>query len=297
MKFLGYVLFRILILLFAVMPFSCLYVLSFFLYVLLFYVFKYRKTVVITNLKNSFPTYSDAQIRQITKKYYHFLSQLILETAKSYTMTKKQLLKRVRFENVELIDNLYQQKKSIILAMAHFGNWEWVSVAGAYALQHKVVGLYKPLKNKYFDAFIKKVRFKSVAYLVPIHDTFSNFKALRSELCVYGFLADQSPSNVKNAIWVDFLNQDTPCIHGTEKYAKIFDYPVVFARVNRLKRGYYRLRFEMLEEQPKKTEEGYITKKYIHALEQLIIEQPEVWLWSHRRWKRKRSDLMKVKNE
>jgi Kdo2-lipid IVA lauroyltransferase/acyltransferase len=273
----------------SLLPFPILYLVSDGLYGVLYYLIDYRKDVVLQNLRNSFPDKSDAEIEKICKDFYHYLCDLILETFKTLTISKKNMLKHCSIspETMKLFNKLAEENKSFIIVMGHWGNWEWAGNTFSLIFKHQLYVIYHPLSNKYFDGLIYRMRTRFGTKLIAMKDTYREMAAKKNELNATAFIADQTPSP-QGAFWTTFLNQDTPIFKGTEKIAQRINYPVVFGRVKRLKRGYYEISAEILFENPAKTEPDMISKSHTKALENDIISQPEIWLWSHRRWKHKR---------
>ena len=288
MKFLTYLLFRIFILLFAPIPFRLLFIFADLVYYILFYVTGYRKKVVFENLRNSFPGKTEDEIQRIAKAFYHHLADMTIESLKSFTMSEESVVKRYKYHDTGFLETLYKQGKPVICVAGHYGNWEWGGLASGIQLVHKPVGFYKPLSNKYVDAYVQKTRVQGRSQLAPITRTAETFKTDWGEPAIFYMVADQSPSSARLAFWVNFLNQDTAVLHGPEKYARIHNYPVVFAHVTKVKRGYYSIHFDMLEPDPSQTKTGQITGRFMKMLENVINENPEYYLWSHRRWKLKR---------
>ena len=282
-----YIIFRLVVFLFRITPLWLVHFYSNILYYILFYLVRYRRKVVFANLKNSFPEKSEEEITVITKKYYKHLSDLILESIKGYTLSVKKLLKRFSIVNAEIETKLFEQGKNIVFVGGHLGNWEWGTRATPYLLLHDVVILYKPLKNIYIDAYLNKLRQKDNTKMQSINTTGRAFANHQKPYTVI-MLSDQNPSNKKKAIWIDFLNQPTPCLHGVELYSKKYKMPVVFFNITKEKRGFYKIDFELITENPQDEKKGQIVKKYMTALEKRIKKQPENWLWSHRRWKTKK---------
>lgn len=270
-----------------------MYAFSNFLAFLFNNIFSYRKNVILYNLRNSFPEKSEKEINTIVKETYKNLSDVIVESIKGFTMSSGQILKRYIITNPELLNDYFNQKKSVIGVTAHYGNWEWATITGDVQIKHKSIAIYKPLSNKYIDNFLKRTRAENGALLKSINKTSETFSFFKDQTCMFALVADQSPSNLKEAYWVNFMNQDTPCLHGPEKHARINNYPVVFFNIQRVKRGYYEITVEKLTEDPSKLKEGEITELYMKKLEQILKKKPENWLWSHKRWKKKRSDIPK----
>ncbi|MCB2195516.1 MAG: lysophospholipid acyltransferase family protein [Bacteroidetes bacterium] len=293
MQYLVYIIFLASIYFIAIIPFWILYPFSDFLSFLFYRVFKYRKSVVIQNLKKSFPEKSKKEINSIAKKTYRNLTDIIVESIKTFTISTKQVKKRFKIINPEILDEYHKQGQSVIGVTGHYGNWEWGALAGSLQIKHRAIAIYKPLSNKYIDNFVKRTRAENGTLLKSIYKTSETFENFKNQTCIFLLVADQSPSSTKKAIWVNFMNQDTACLHGPEKYAKNYNYPLIYLDIQRIKRGYYQLTAEKLLENPATLEEGAVTKTYMNRLEEVIRKKPEDWLWSHKRWKRKRVDIPK----
>ncbi len=270
------------------MPFRILYIHSDFARFLLLYVIKYRKKVVLENLRNSFPEKSDSEINKLTKKFYKNLCDILLEGIKGFSMSEKQLAKRYKFNNPELLNEYFEKGHNTISMGAHYANWEWGIIAAAKQLKHTLVALYTSLTNTYIDECMKKKRNKLGTELISISEFSKKFKMDDGRVKSIFFGADQNPSNVKRAHWLEFLNQDTACMTGAEFFARRYKLPVLYFNVQRVKRGHYSVDISVLEANPGNTSAGEITEKYMKTLENLIINKPEDYLWSHRRWKHKR---------
>ena len=275
----------------SLLPFSLLYVFSDFLWAILFGVFRYRRDVIRTNLKNSFPEKSIPEIEQLARKFEHYLCDLFLETFKTLTISPSVMLQRCRFSDhaAQLFDHYQQQGRHTIIVMGHFGNWEWAGNSFSLTRKTQLYVIYHPLKNKWFDGLIYRMRTRFGTKLIPMRETLKYMLDHQNgKTSATAFIADQTPHPDK-AYWLSFLNQDTPVFVGTEKFARKFDYPVIYVSINRIKRGYYVLDAELLCEKPKEMAEYEITLNHTAKLESDIKKIPEIWLWSHRRWKHKRA--------
>ncbi len=272
----------------SLLPFWLLYRVSDLFFVILYYVLGYRKKVVMENLRNSFPEKSEKELKKIAFDFYRYLCDLFLETFKTLTISKKQMLAhcKMREETQKLFDSYYVQQRSIIIVMGHFGNWEWAGNV-VDSSKHQLYVIYHQLSNKYFNNLVIKMRTRFGTKLIEMKSTLRDMVTNRKDITATAFIADQTPFP-ENAYWTNFLNQDTPVFTGTEKIASKFNYPVIYISVKRIKRGYYEIFGELLFENPKETEEGEISKAHTRRLEKDIMAQPEIWLWSHRRWKHKR---------
>lgn len=293
MKFLEFISFRILVAAFWLIPFWKLYFLSDLLYFFLFRVFKYRKKVVIENIRNSFPEKPDAEINKIVSKFYLHLSDITLESVKSMSMSERALRKRYIVKNSEIADEYFKAGKSVLCLTSHYGNWEYGILATNNAIPHQAIALYLPLTNRHSEKYGLKRRKRFGMQLVAVQDTKSIFEKEPETPVAIIMAADQSPSNLERSIWVNFLNRETPCIHGPEAYAHKTGMPAVYLKVSRLKRGHYCLELEKLVDDPSVCKPGEITEKYFKLLERDIKNKPEFWLWSHRRWKYTKDSLKK----
>lgn len=272
------------------MPFWLLYRISDVLFVVIYYCIGYRKEVVLQNLKSSFPEKSSEEIYKIARQYYLYLCDLMLETLKTLTISKKEMMERciLTNESVLLMNRLYKENKNLVLVMGHYGNWEWAGAAFSYSLNHKLFVIYKPLANKYFDRLLYKMRTRSGTGLIPFKDVMRGMLNNKNQINTTAFIADQTPQP-DSAFWTTFLNQDTPVFMGTEKISQKLNYPIVYTSIKRIKRGYYSVNISLLFENPAATTEGEITITHTKQLEAEILNNPIIWLWSHRRWKHKRT--------
>jgi Kdo2-lipid IVA lauroyltransferase/acyltransferase len=259
---------------------------SYVLFPLMYYVLKYRRYVVFPNLQKAFPESGQLELRKKEKAFYKYLADLFVETIMSFEIQEKEILKHVEYQNVEVLDILYAQGKSVILTLGHIGNYEWMAQAFQLVLPHQCAVAYRKLKNPTFEKLFKDARGKYGMDMFPTEDTGLFLRKEHSRPYLLTLANDQS-APPDNCFWVNFLNQDTSFYVGTEKIAKKMNLPVVFAHVSVPERGKYIMRFELLTENPSQEPEGYIMQTHAKWLEKDILKQPENWLWSHKRWKHK----------
>jgi KDO2-lipid IV(A) lauroyltransferase len=285
----GYYLFYGINWIFTLLPLPVLYIFSDFLYLVLYYIVSYRRNVVATNLKNSFPEKTDKELKVIEKKFYRHLSDLLIETFKSTHMTSANQKKRFTYNNLEIMDKLREEKRDIIAVMGHYNNWEWPTLL-PYYLKYTTIIIYKPLQNKYFNRFINNHRSEHGIVLTPTSQVIREIINYRKNdiNTVSVFISDQIPSIGDIKYWTTFLNQDTAVFTGAGKIASKYDMAVVFFNVQKAKRGYYNLNIELLFDHTAGLSEEVITEKHVRRLEEIIKEKPENWIWSHRRWKHKK---------
>jgi KDO2-lipid IV(A) lauroyltransferase len=272
----------------VLLPFPVFYLVADFLYGLGFYVIGYRKKVIFQNLRNAFPHKTEQEIRTIGKKYYAFMIDLFLETFKLLVMSPAAIEKRYTFKNREILQAFFDEKRPIMFVLGHYGNWEWCGQSFHLKGNFQQDVLYHPLSNGFFEWITYKLRSRFGVGLIPMQVSIKEMIRRKDLLTATAFLADQTPSNKDASHWMQFLNQDTPVFLGTEKIAKKLNRPVVFVHSERSRRGYYQTHFTIITDNPKDTPDNWITEQHTQLLEKDIIARPELWLWSHRRWKHRR---------
>jgi len=273
----------------SVLPMKLQYLISDFFYLIIFYLAKYRRDVVRKNLRNSFPNKTEKEIKRIEKLFYHHLVDLFIEEMTMLTISSKKISKRNKFLNIELLDNLYRQNMGVIGVTGHYCNWEWLNYLEVNC-NYRGLAIYKPLSDKNFEKFMNNVREKYGSIAVPMKRTLKQLiiQVRKNELPFSMMVADQSPGNDESNYWTTFLNQETAVYMGVEKIAKKFNHAVVFISMRKVKRGYYETSFELITDKPQETKDFEITEKHVRMLEKLIIDTPEYWIWSHKRWKHPR---------
>lgn len=259
-------------------------------YGLVYYVIGYRKRVVQHNFEKSFPTKSKHQIKQEIKQFYKHFCDLLFETAKTLSIREREIDKRYILKNPELLEEFYDQKKSIILYTAHYGNWEWLAFLPLYT-SYTCTAFYQPLKNKYFDTLVKAIRERFGVQCIPSKNGYKTLmqKHKNGELTINYIISDQSPQASASKHWVKFLNQDTAFLIGSERMAKRMNMAVVYPEFRQPKRGVYEITFKTITEDAGRTEGYSIIDTYARLLEENIELDPSLWLWSHRRWKLNRT--------
>ncbi len=278
----------------AFIPLRILYLMATGFYFLLYRVVGYRKKVIFENLQNSFPEKTPDQIKAIAKGFYRHFADMIFEIIKSHRMNVNDFKKHVTFKNIDEINKLYDEGKSIILLTTHYGNWEWW-VYAPHFLKHKLLIVYLPLKNKLFDSYMNSLRTKFGGVMLPLQQTFKTVLGhhQRGEQTLTWICADQSaPSH--NKFWVNFLHQETTFFTGGERIAKKTNQAVYFLDIQKEGRGKYTLEFKPYSLTPKDLPDNQISIDYAKDLEKLIQRQPDYWLWSHKRWKHKRQGDLPV---
>lgn len=278
------------------LPLSFLYFLSDVCSVFVHRVFRYRRKVVVANIRRSFPEKTPEERRRIERRFYRFFCDYVVETLKLLTIGEEDIRRRMVFEGVDEMERQLDSHPFVFIYLGHYGNWEWISTLPAW-FGKGVHGaqLYRPLNNKAFDNLFMHLRTRFGAENISKYDAFRRILSLRKEgrKTIIGFISDQSPSGNNIHDWVDFLHQDTPVFTGTERIGKKVDAAVFFADVERPQRGYYRCTMRLLTDDIRSMEDYAVTELYMRELESMIRRAPHLWLWSHRRWKHSRPSAEK----
>lgn len=278
-----------LIRLFSFIPLRILYFISDFLvYPVLYGLLGYRKKVVRENMRRVYPEKTEEERLAIEKRFYHYLSDLFMETVKGFNISYEELDKRIEIVNPEVIREIYGNHKGIVLTTGHVGNYEWLGQYFPAYIGLPFLAPYRKFTNPYFDHFFKTTREKGGAWLFHTHVT---QHIVRSEKGKYLLaLANDQSAPAEKSYWVKFLNQDTSFFEGTEKLARQLDFPVVYINIGVAGRGKYELTFHTITVSPLEEEIGFIMKEHARLLEDNIHQAPEYWLWSHKRWKHKKPE-------
>ena len=272
----------------SLLPMRILYILSDFFYFLFYYIIGYRKDVVLNNLKLAFPDKDISDLKSIRKKFFKHFTDLFVESIKAFTISEKTTRKRYKYVNPELLDEIYESGRSIAFMGAHQANWEW-SISIPLFVKITCFGAYTKIGNKYFDKTVKdsRMKFGFIGY-----QTSETVKAMARNFDegiqgLYLLLSDQSPQVHKTHYWSEFMGVKVPIHTGAEMLAKKFDMTVVNYSVKKMKRGFFEVTFEKITDTPRDFKDYEITDKYLTITERNIREQPEYYLWSHKRFKHK----------
>ncbi len=251
---------------------------------LVYYIIGYRKKVVMQNLMIAFPEKSEQERVRIAKDFYHKFIDSMIETIKLLSAPVSFFEKRFT-GNWNFVDEFYDSGKSVQLHLGHNFNWEWGNVVLQKITRYQVLGVYMPISNKSFDRLFQKIRSRAGTKMLSAHNMSNDFLPFRGTQYCLGLVADQSPSKMQNAEWFDFFNRKTAFTMAPAKNAIRNDTVVIFAFITRPKRGYYDVSFSLASDDPANTNEEALTKKFVVYLEDVIRNNPSMWLWSHRRWK------------
>lgn len=291
MQLLAYIVLYPLIYIISILPFRVLYFLSDLVYILVYRIIGYRKKIVRENMAIALPHITKAEQKDIEKKFYRHFCDSFFEMIKTMTISEKELKRRFSFDNIELVNEVEAKGKSIVLICAHYGSYEWLLIMNKFLTTHKGFGVYKTLRNKYFDKLVRKIRGKFDAELIDTKHTIALMRENQKKgiLGYYGFISDQSPKIDRATYWTKFFGKEVPVHVGGELLAKKFDMNIMFVKGAKIKRGYYRAAFIPFNQTPKEVPNFEITEQFLRLLEQQIIEAPEYYLWTHKRFKHSRN--------
>ena len=273
----------------SIHPYWLLYLKSDVYYFLVYHLLHYRRKVVRQNLLRSFPDKDEKEIKSIERRFYHNLCDLFVEAPKMLRMKANGYQSRITYTNLELVQQLYEQGKSVFYAIPHSGNWEWFGKMIPQLTPHKSLAVYKRVKNPVFERLMLYIRTcDSALEMVESNMTFRRLTQLRDGQNAVLMMADQTSPGLPSDYWTEFLHQDTCWFTGIERIAKKLDYAIVFVDMRRKGRGRYEVSFELITDNPKEMKEGDIMERYVRCVERFIENNPDNWLWSHRRWKHTR---------
>ncbi|MEO7978415.1 lysophospholipid acyltransferase family protein [Flavobacterium sp.] len=289
MQFLVYILAYPILWFISILPFRIFYWFSDCVYFLVYYILGYRKKIVRENLAITLPHLNNEQRKTIEKKFYQHMCDMFLEMIKTMSISPEEMEKRFTVTNIEVMRDYEQKGKSIVLFASHYASWEWL-LSLTKKLNFKTIGVYKKLANPYFDKLIRKIRSKYGTELVTTKETIPHMAQSQRDgiLTLYGLASDQSPKMDRIFHWNTFMGIEVPVHTGAEMLAKKYDLSVMFIKVKKIKRGYYEATLVPICYNPKEYENFDITEIYLREVEKQILEAPEYYLWTHKRWKHRK---------
>lgn len=270
----------------SILPFRVLYFFSDCVYVLVYYIIGYRKRTVRENLEIALPHLSKQERHVIEKKFYHHFCDSFFEMIKTMTISDSEIEKRFTFTNLEVYLDMEKRGKSIALFCAHYSSYEWL-ISMNRKINFKGYAIYKRIRNKYFDKLVRDIRARFQAHLIDTKETINVIHENQKNDIkgVYGFASDQSPKASKAFHWGEFFGVNVPMHTGAEMIAKRMDLNVIFVKGEKIKRGYYQATFVEMVDNPKEVPNYQISDMFLRLVEQQILEAPEYYLWTHKRWK------------
>lgn len=298
MKFVYHILFFLLYLL-SLLPMRLLYLLSDCLFFPLFHIVKYRRKVVEKQLDECFPEKSMQERRAIERQFYHFFCDYLVEVIKLFSISKKEMMRRMKFVGIEQVREELKDKKFCFLFLGHYCNWEYIASLSYWLPEIHCGQIYHRIYNQAFDELFLKLRGQFGGESILMKDTLRRILTLRNQekKVMIGFIADQLPKWENMHHWTTFLNHDTSFFIGAERIAKQVDAALYYVDVERVKRGYYQVRFRLMTLHPKEFPDYELTDQYARLLEESICRQPAYWLWTHKRWKRTKEEWLKRQQE
>ncbi len=281
------------------LPLRLLYLLSDFLGFMLYHVIGYRRKVVGKNIRDSFPNLSDQECKQIERQFYRHFCDLLIESLKYFSMSEKEVKKRLQFKGIELIEESYNNGRSCGIFLGHYGNFEWTSSMPLWVDHDRCqcVQFYRRLDNKVLNKILEHQRNRWGSINVPANESIRYLARYHKEgkPFIIGFAADQTPWWRDIHYWTNFLNHpETPVFTGAERIMKKFDMDVYYLDITRVKRGRYIAEYKRLTTTPKECPEFWITEQYTRMMEATINRAPAYWLWSHNRWKRTKEEWLRI---
>jgi len=268
----------------SLLPLRVLYLISDFAYLLIYYAFGYRRKVVMANLDIAFPEKTTEEKMKIAKKFYRNFTDTFAEIIKLFSADEK-FLNRHMVGDYSIFDRLYKEGKRCQVHLGHNFNWELGNLLSGIHIKHRFLGVYMPLNNKAFDRVFRKLRSRQGMVLISAKNMKAEMMPHRGEIYALGLVADQTPRHPGAGYWIHFFGKPTVFVKGPDKGAVSGDLPVIFCHITKKRRGYYDIHFQLATESPANLPQKELTRQYVRFLENVIRDHPEMWLWSHRRWK------------
>ncbi len=269
----------------AHLPLPLLYLLSDLLFLVSYHLFRYQRRLVADNLARALPERSPQERAKLAAKAYRNALQVLFETIAALRLPRERLLERVTVDNPVELERHLAAGRSVLVAAAHHGNWEWLQLACAARFDHPLDALYKPLGHPGLDGLLARLRGRFGTRLVAVGEALKMLLERRSAPRIMAMVADQGPRPDEDKVWYPFLGRDTAFFAGLEKIARLTDAPLLFAHMQRLSRGRYAVHFETLCEWPREVPEGEVMARYVRAVEAQVRAAPQDWLWVYKRWK------------
>ncbi len=271
--------------LFSRLPLGVLYALTDGLYVFVYHIWRFRRELSLSNLRNSFPDKSAAELELIARQAYRNACNMIAEILKGAVIGEQELRRRVRILNIDALGRFTKAGQSVIMLASHHCNWEWLLLAGCLEPGICVDAVYKPLRVASIDRFILEMRSRFGGNPIRVRDFLTVVRRRRGAAHVLALVADQTPPLSEEKYWTRFLNQDTAFFVGADRIARMMRSPVFFVGIRRVRRGYYEAQLQLLAEPPYSGTSENIIERYARAAEAHIMEHPADWLWMYRKWK------------
>lgn len=274
--------------LFSRLPLPVLYGFGYVVYLLIYRVLGVRKDVVAENLANAFPGKDGSEIDAIAERFYRNYCDVLMEMIKSMTMSRDDLLDRVSFDGLDLLEETLARKQPVLVTLAHYGNIEWLLLALCCRLSYPAEAVYRPLSSAWVEKLATATYTRFGGVLIDDRSVVREIMQRRAVPRVVAIVSDQAPNIDDHSIWVTFLNQETAFYLAPDTIARFANYPVFHIGMRRLSRGRYVAGLERMAEPPYAGRDQVVVRAYIDCVEKQILDQPEDWLWMHKRWKRKK---------
>ncbi|MBQ9672006.1 MAG: lysophospholipid acyltransferase family protein [Prevotella sp.] len=278
----------------SLLPLRIHYMFSDMMYVIVYYLIRYRRQVVRDNLASAFPEKSAAEIKQTEQRFYHWFCDYIVETFKMATISRSEMRRRMVFKGTEQIEQCWAEGQSCGVMLGHYCNWEWVSTL-PLAMSDKGVcaELYHPIENPETNQFFLQLRQRFGSDCIPMERALRDIVKYRQQgrPVVVGYIADQKPNWHNIHLWMPFLNHYTPMFTGSERIIKRTGQAYFYGDVRRIRRGYYECEFKLLDRHPDAVADYQLTERYMQEMEKTIRRDPAFWLWSHDRWSRTKEEF------
>lgn len=286
----------LLLYLISLLPLNVLYALAGFLFVWPMKLFGYRRTVILTNLARSFPEKQYHEIRQICSEYYAHLGHLCAEGVWLLSASEKQVLKRFSFPDAKMLEDVYAKGKSAIVLLGHYGNWEFLRAftcpgfgpVGGYPLRQAGIA-YQKINSRSFNKlmYVLRSKYPSGWHIIESRQLVRHVGTHLDKPFLYFMIADQCPGPRGKHHSAVFLHQPAYLIESPAILARHYGFAVFYGAMHPAGKGCYEFRLTPVCGDASLAPDEFVSLKYASLLEKDIQRNPPLWLWSHKRWKRR----------
>lgn len=261
---------------------------------ILYYCLPYRKKVILNNMQRVFgDALSDSEIQYLAQCFYSHLAKSIKENLIMRFMSQEEIAQKAEVVGYESVIELAKQHCGILVLTGHFGNWEFAPIAGILSFKQFQGNFYfirKMLKPKWLEKMIFKRYYLSGLHVIPKKNSLTYVCEVLEKNNAVVFVMDQYASTPKDGVAVEFFGQKTGTYRSLATIARYTNIPVIPAASYRKPNGQHVLKFYdpipwVASEEGHHAEIYQNTLRYNQVLERLILEHPDQWLWTHKRWK------------
>jgi len=240
--------------------------------------------IIISNLTKAFPKLSLQEKKILSKKMWFNYGRILAEYMYiKYFREKKKFSNLITIENQNILEKIKKESKPVIFISGHFNNFELM------AMQIDKAGIdlttiYRPLNNIFLNPLMERIRKKYICKkqikkgIAGTKELLQNFKNGSS----IALMIDQ---RVTEGVMCDFFGQKARTTTIPAQFVKKFNAKIVPVYIQRFDNNKFKLEFDGIIEFKSDETLDAITLKLNKILEEMILKNPDQWIWTHNRWK------------